>query len=99
MSQSTIVKAQILCINKDDRLDPHQRITHIGGRNADGKAWRVTQRDAIDGIKAGRWQFYVTVNGRTVNVIVAVSRFGHEYIKTEADGETPNNLLSLPECS
>ncbi len=32
------------------------------------------------------------------NVVVAVSRFDHKYIKTEADGEQPDNLLSLPEC-
>ena len=30
--------------------------------------------------------------------VVAVSRFGNKYIKTEADGDQPNNLLSLPEC-
>ena len=28
----------------------------------------------------------------------AFSRFGHKYLKTMADGEHPNNLLSLPEC-
>jgi hypothetical protein len=31
-------------------------------------------------------------------VVVSVSRLGHKYIKTEADGEQPDNLLSLPEC-
>jgi hypothetical protein len=34
----------------------------------------------------------------SVWVIVAVSRLGHKYLKTEADGEQPDNLLSLPEC-
>jgi len=33
------------------------------------------------------------------NIIVAVSKYGHKYLKTESDGEEPNNLLSLPECS
>jgi hypothetical protein len=28
----------------------------------------------------------------------AFSRFGNKYLKTEADGEQENNLLSLPEC-
>jgi len=27
-----------------------------------------------------------------------MSRFGNKYLKTVADGEQPNNLLSLPEC-
>lgn len=40
----------------------------------------------------------MTRNGRAVDIIVAVSRFGNKYIKTEADGDQPNNLLSLPEC-
>jgi hypothetical protein len=31
-------------------------------------------------------------------VKVEVSRYGHKYLKTEADGEGENNLLSLPEC-
>jgi hypothetical protein len=42
--------------------------------------------------------FHVRVGGRPVRVIVAVSRFGNKYLKTEADGAEPNNLLSLPEC-
>ena len=29
-------------------------------------------------------------------VTVAISRYGHKYLKTLADGEEPNNLLSLP---
>ncbi|MDP8217161.1 MAG: DUF3892 domain-containing protein [Candidatus Theseobacter exili] len=43
--------------------------------------------------------FFVKAGGSVVNVIVAVSKYGNKYLKTEADGEEPNNLLSLPECS
>jgi hypothetical protein len=89
---------QILCINKSDRTNPHERITHVGGRNGDGSSWKLPQPDAIAGIESGRWAFYVMQYGRQVNVIVAVSRFGNKYLKTVADGEEPNNLLSLPEC-
>ncbi|MGB2781434.1 MAG: DUF3892 domain-containing protein [Phycisphaerae bacterium] len=89
---------EVLCINKSDRDNPHERITHIGGKNANGTRWQLSQQDAIQGIEEGKWTFYVTKNGKTVRVIVAVSRYGHKYLKTEADGEQPNNLLSLPEC-
>jgi hypothetical protein len=36
--------------------------------------------------------------GDRVSVIVATSRFGNKYLKTTADGDQPNNLLSLPTC-
>ena len=89
---------EIRCVNKTDRYDPHERIKNVGGVNADGTRWRITQQEAVGGIESGKWSFYVTRNGRTVDVVVAVSRFGNKYIKTEADGDQPNNLLSLPEC-
>ena len=89
---------QILCINKNDRNNPYERITHIGGKNSNGTRWKMTQQQAISDIKSGKYQFYVEVGGDRVDVIVAKSRFGNEYIKTTADGDEPNNLLSLPEC-
>ena len=89
---------EVICINKSDRMNPHERITQIGGRNGDGTAWKLTQEEAIAGIESGKWSFFVSRGGRTVNVIVATSRYGHKYLKTENDGEQPDNLLSLPEC-
>jgi hypothetical protein len=90
---------RIQCINKTDRSDPHERIRAIGGINADGSRWKLTEDQAIAGIKSDRWQFYVErPAGHRVAVIIARSAAGREYLKTEADGQTPNNLLALPEC-
>jgi hypothetical protein len=89
---------QIKCINKSDRMNPHERIIYVGGTNADGSRWKITQERAIEGIESGEWQFYVSAGGKSVWVIVAVSAAGNKYLKTENDGEHPNNLLSLPEC-
>lgn len=89
---------EVKCINKSDRYNVHERITHIGGINSDGTRWKVSQADAISGIESGKWKFYVSVQGQTAWVIVSKSASGNKYLKTENDGEQPNNLLSLPEC-
>jgi hypothetical protein len=88
---------QIMCINKRDRLNPHERITHVGGCAPD--QWKITQEEAISYIEKGEWKFWVKpANADSVWVVVAVSRYGNKYLKTLADAEEPNNLLSLPEC-
>ena len=89
---------QVKCINKSDRYNPHERILYIGGINQDGTRWKLSQQEAITGIENGKWKFYVSAGGRAVWVIIATSTQGYKYLKTEADGEHPNNLLSLPEC-
>lgn len=88
---------QIMCINKTNRMDAHDRIHSVGGVH-NGQRWKISQAEAIKGIEAGQYRFYVSAGGRSAWVIVAVSRFGNKYLKTEADGEQPDNLLSLPEC-
>lgn len=91
-------RVEMKCVSKTNRMDPHERIRGVGGINPDGQRWWLKQEDAIAGIESGKWNFYVSSGGRSVDVIVAVSRYGHKYLKTVADGEHPNNLLSLPEC-
>ncbi|MCW0370901.1 DUF3892 domain-containing protein [Xanthomonas sacchari] len=88
---------KIGCINKDDRQDKYNRITHVGGVNPDGARWKLTLDEAINGIESGKWSFYTHVGGHERQVIVA-SRNGRKYLRTEADSDTPDNLLSLPEC-
>ncbi|MBE0530275.1 MAG: DUF3892 domain-containing protein [Rhodospirillales bacterium] len=89
---------QITCINKSDRMNPHERILRVGGGQTILGSWRKSQEEAISEIETGTNRFYVHVGGKSVWVIVATSRFGNKYLKTEDDGEQPNNLLSLPEC-
>lgn len=85
---------QVTCINKrGSHYNPHERIQNIGNQNN----WTLSEDLAIRKIEGGSDSFYVNVNGREVNVIVAVHN-GRKYLKTEADGYAPNNLLNLPEC-
>ena len=89
---------EVSCINKSDRYNPYERITHIGGVNSGGTRWKLAQPQAITDIESGKYSFYVSAGGHIVDVIVS-THSGNKYLKTEADGDSPNNLLSLPECS
>jgi hypothetical protein len=88
---------EVVCIKKSDRYNPYERITHIGYRSG-GITTRITQEDAIQKIEAGTHEFFVFKYGHNVKVIVA-THSGRKYIKTENDGDQPDNLLNVLECS
>jgi hypothetical protein len=87
---------QVTCITKrGSHYNPHERIEYIGNEAGN---WRLSENDAIRKIESGTDSFYTFVNGRKANVIVAEHN-GRKYLKTDADGYVPDNLLSLGECS
>ncbi len=87
---------QVTCINKRGaHLNPHERIEYIGNQSGN---WKLSEADAIRRISTGTDSFYTLVNGRRADVVVAQHN-GRPYLKTTADGYSPDNLLSLSECT
>lgn len=87
---------QIKCINRTERMDPHERISHVGGYVT--SQWKITLNDAIRKIESGEGAFIVQAARGRVSVFVAVSPSRQKYLKTELDGDQPDTLLRLPEC-
>ncbi|GEN09142.1 hypothetical protein MFU01_41790 [Myxococcus fulvus] len=93
------MSVRVSCVVKDDRFSRYESIQSIGGVNPDGSNWKLSLQDAIVAIERGTYgEFYVErPTGDRVRVVVA-ERNGKKYLRTSADGDEPNNLLSLPRC-
>ncbi len=89
---------RILCIQKSNRFEIYNRIEFIGGLNANGSRWKVSQSMAIDDIESGLREFFVQHGEKIIEVIFS-SNQGVKYLKTTSDDMQPNNLLSLPDCA
>ena len=92
-------RVRIDSIVKDDRFNKYESIQFVGGPNPDGKGrYKAELNTAIQGALDEKWDFYVHVEGHVRDVIVSKSRFGNLYLRTTADMDTPDHLLSLPTC-
>ena len=85
---------QVTCIIKPNVNSPHEHITHLGAQG-----WLLTRDQVIANINVGH-RFYVVDprNGKTawVGVVTPVGR--PPYLRTHADGDWNDNLLSLAQC-
>lgn len=88
-----MAQLQATCITKrPSHYDPHERIQALGG-----SGWYKSEDDVIHEIESGTNSYFVSVNNRSVAVVVA-THSGRKYLKTQADGYSPDNLLALDEC-
>lgn len=89
---------RIDCVVRREHVSPQHRIQAIGGRSRDGEPWRLSEDAAIAAIETDRATLYVeSPKGHRLDLVIGEG-LGKRYLKTEADGESPDTLLALPEC-
>jgi hypothetical protein len=87
---------QVTCITKPHVNSQHEHITHLG--NPPNWIWSVEQ--VIASIDAKTNTFFVIDrrNGTRSNVGVVRPKTGRPCVRTHADGDWNDNLLSLDQC-
>lgn len=88
---------QVTCITKPHPQSPHEHITHLGNP---ATGWKWTREQVIASIDAKINTFYVLDprTGKRSDVGVVRPQGGTPYVRTHADGDWNNNLLSLNQC-
>jgi len=89
---------QITNIRKPDRFNSHEHITHVGNL---ALGWVWPREDVVRSIEQKANTFYVIdpINGKRADVGVIHPSDGRApYLRTYADGDWNDNLLSLPPC-
>jgi hypothetical protein len=88
---------QVTCIDKPHPQSAHEHITHLGNPAA---GWKWTREQVMASIEGGTNTFFVLDpnNGKRSDVGVVRPTGGTPYLRTYADGDWSNNLLSLNRC-
>ena len=84
---------QIQCINVSHTNARHEHITHAGN----GSSWRWTVAQIVASIKDNSNTFFVR-DSRGNRAEVGWVDVQPPHIRTHADGELTDNLLSLTSC-
>ncbi|MDB5476498.1 MAG: hypothetical protein JWP49_2009 [Phenylobacterium sp.] len=86
---------QVTCHKKDD-ANIHTRIQGLGGPGGGG--WYRDLDVLIEGIESRQYDLWTKSQEDTSVWVVVAKRNNRKYLKTEADGEEPDNLLALRQC-
>jgi hypothetical protein len=89
--------AQVTCIVKPHPLSPHEHITHVGNPS---NQWMWPREQVIASIDAKSNTFFVLdpLSGKRADIGVVRESGKLPYLRTYADGQWTNNLLSLNQC-
>jgi hypothetical protein len=87
---------QVTCITKPHPQSPHEHITALGNP----PTWIWPREQVIASIEAKTNTFFVLdpYNGKRSDIGVVRIQGGTPYLRTYADGDWNNNLLSLNQC-
>ncbi len=90
---------QVRCITKLNRYSSHEHITHIGNPYTN-PPWKWTREQVIASIDARENTFFVRdpYTGKRSEVGVVRPTGRAPYLRTYADGDWNDNLLSLEDC-
>ncbi len=88
-------RLEVDCIKQTDVNS--ERITGIGGPNYNGNRWTFSAQDAIKAIDSKTYEFYVRWRSSVTDIHVANGPNG-QYLRTDRDSTTRNNLLDLRSC-
>lgn len=83
---------RVTCINKQQRNNPYEGITFLGGNG-----WKWSRQRVIASIDRGTNTFYTLVGGQRADIGIVHGPNG-DYLRTYADGVWNDNLLALMEC-
>lgn len=88
---------RVTCITKSTPQGGHEHITHLGGQSGN---WKWTREQVIASIDQKTNTFFVVDprNGKRADVGVVRPAGRAAYVRTYADGDWNDNLLSLPTC-
>lgn len=89
---------QVTCITKPHPQSSHEHITHLGNPSV---GWKWTRENVIRSIDAKTNTFFVIdpYKGKRSEVGVVRSTGRLPYVRTHADGDWNDNLLSLNQCA
>jgi hypothetical protein len=87
---------RVSCITKHEK---YERILSLGCYSPANTFHTFPEDEVIRRIESGKDTFYVERPSGHVAELEVAERDGKIYVKTKPDGEKPDNLLSLAQCT
>jgi hypothetical protein len=74
-------------------------ITHIGGITETGENWNIAISEAINGIKAGVWEFYLMEELQEIQISICSLNRTETFLAAKGRGYLHNLMEDLPDCT